>query len=170
MLKWSFRTLPMFEPLCSLHTTERMGMHVKWVIACVPSPTFDASVEMASCLQMCTCRPFVYQPSVPKACLLAQVRFHRHLSNLHDLMYKLESLPYFNSLLLSEGISMIFWQTFPQTHLVLSTRYTVEHFVHMHTLTYYSSVSCDAMIHTQCGGHCYIRKLRCTKLSAGDIY
>ena len=47
MLKWSFRTLPMFEPLCSLHTTERLG--IKWVIACVPSPTFDASVGLAAC-------------------------------------------------------------------------------------------------------------------------
>lgn len=47
MLKWSFRTLPMFEPLCSLHTTERLG--IKWVIACVPSPTFDTSVGLAAC-------------------------------------------------------------------------------------------------------------------------
>lgn len=66
--------------------------------------------------------------------------------------------------------NLISWQTYPQTHLLLHTRYTVEHFVHMHTLPYYSSVACDAMIHTQCRAHCYIRKLRCTKLSAGDLY
>ena len=129
----------MFSPVNSLQSQKvGLGMHAQWVIACVPSPTFDTSVRMASYLN---CTPVDFSCSTNHQIYNFQNKPKvwpcRGLSNLHDLI----SLTPFNSLLLSEEISekcnfLADFSSYPPR-----SAYLIRH-THAHVSSpYYSSVA-----------------------------
>ena len=126
-LKQSFRALPILSHLLTVYQ-RRLG----WECMLNESlHVFPVPLLMHQWIWLAACKyvPVDFSPTNHQIfhfqCMpWAKVWFHRHLSNLHDLMYKFESSPPIVSLFLSEGNSekFNFLVDFPpQTHLVLCT-------------------------------------------------